>query len=90
MAKKNLTLQDIKMHHDPHAEPLTAGQQAAVANAKPRRRKPRYHREHQTVSASVSNDLARWLDALAARRTVTRSKLIAQILVEFRVDFADS
>jgi len=76
MVKKNLTLQDIKMHHDPHAEPLTAGQQAAVANAKPRRAKYPYHREHKTVAVSVTCAEHARLKAAARQRGCTLSELI--------------
>jgi len=90
MAKKNLTLHDIKMHHDPHAEPPTAGQQAAVRNATPRKAKPPYHREHKTVCGSVSNAAAARLEELARGRGITRSRLISQILLDFLAETGNS
>jgi len=70
-------------------EHITPEIEAARRNAKPRRRVAPYHRRHKTVSASVDSELAEWLDDMAARREVTRSKLIAEILVDFRADFAE-
>ena len=90
MAKKNLTLQDIKMHHDPHAEPRTAGQQQAVRNATPRKAKPPYHRQHKTVCGSVPNAAAARLAEVARGRGITRSKLISQILVDFLAETGNS
>jgi len=71
------------------ADNITPEIETARRNAKPRRRVAPYHREHKTVSASVDNDLAARLDDLAARRGISRSSLISQILVDFRADFAE-
>ena len=70
---------------DPLAdEYITPAAETARAQARPRRRRAPYHRDHRTVSASVSNDLAEWLSQSAVERGMTRSALIAEILTAYR------
>jgi len=72
---------------DPFAdENITPEITRAKRNARPRKRKAPYHRQHKTVSASVSNELVAWLDDVAAQSGITRSQLIADVLAQFRAD----
>lgn len=86
MAKKNLTLKDIKMHHDPHAQPLTAGQQAAVDNATPRRAKYPYHRKHKTIAVSIDSEEHARLKTEARRRDCSLSDLIRPYIQQLLAD----
>lgn len=86
MAKKNLTFKDIKMHHDPHARPLTVGQRAAVDNATPRRAKYPYHRKHKTIAVSIDKEDHARLKAEARRRECTLSDLIRPYIQQLLAD----